>query len=540
MGDFLRNESCPNCSSRSGGARYTDSFHCFSCGHHEGEATTVQEKGVFMDREQSSKGELLQGEYKSLVKRKLTEETCKLFKYSYAEYKGETYQVANYYDAGKLVGQKLRSPNKDFKCLGNMKQVELFGQHLWKAGGKMVVITEGEIDAMSVSQLQGNKYPVVSLPNGISSAKKAIQHNLAWLEEFDSVILMFDMDEVGQQGAEDVAPLFSPSKCKIARLPLKDANECLVAGRGTDVISAIWNARTYKPESILSVQDALEDAIKVPEKGIPFPWETLNELTYGIQRKTSYYLGAGVGVGKTNWAKELQSWLVNVQMLPVGVFMLEESVGRTLKGIAGKFVGKAFHKPDGSFTQQELVDAINSLDGKVYLYNHATSGTDWDSIKKSIRYMVVSLGIKDIFLDNLTVMVAHLPSSEANDEVNRIAKELAQLLQELDFTVYGFSHLNAPSTGVPHERGGKVLVSQFTGSRGLMRFGNYMLGIERNLDPEISPNERNVSTMVLLKDREYGHVGQFPVRYYPDTDKYLEPDPMDVLNTETQETKSDF
>lgn len=489
----------------------------------------------------SDNTELIKGEVRALVKRKITEETARLFGYTYGEYKGQTYQVANYYKDGKLVGQKLRSPDKDFKCLGDMKQTELFGQHLWRDGGKMVIVTEGEIDAMSVSQLQGNKYPVVSLPNGISSAKKAIQQNLAWLENFETVILMFDMDEVGQKGAEDVAPLFTPGKCKIARLPLKDANDCLLAGKGAEVISAIWNARTYKPEAILSVADAFEDAVKVPEHGIPFPWESLNRLTYGIKRKTSYYLGAGVGVGKTNWAKELQSWLVNVQGLPVGVFMLEESVGRTLKGIAGKFVGKPFHKPDGGFTQQELEDAIKSLEGKVYLYNHATSGTDWDSIKKSIRYMVVSLGVKDIFLDNLTVMVAHLPSSEANDEVNRIAKELAQMLQELDFTVYGFSHLNPPATGASHERGGKVLVSQFTGSRGLMRFGNYMLGIERNLDPELPPAERNLSTMVLLKDREYGNVGQFYVRYYPETDRYVEPDPLEVLKTEEPSTeKSEF
>lgn len=540
MGNFLRNEPCPNCGSRSGGARYTDNFHCFSCGYHVDEEG-VQNKESFMDREQDSKSELLRGEFKPLVKRKITEETCRLFSYFYADYKGKTYQVANYFKDGKVVGQKLRSPDKEFKCLGDMKHVELFGQGLWRDGGKMVIITEGEIDAMTVSQLQGNKFPVVSLPNGISSAKKAIQHNLDWLENFESVILMFDMDEVGQKGAEEVAPLFTPTKCKIARLPLKDANECLLNGKGSEVINAIWNARTYKPEAILSVADVLEEATKIPEEGIPFPWPTLTRLTYGIKRKTSYYLGAGVGVGKTNWAKELQSWLVNVQGLPVGVFMLEESVGRTLKGIAGKFVGKPFHKPDGNFTQQELEDAIKSLDGKVYLYNHATSGTDWDSIKKSIRYMVVSLGVKDIFLDNLTVMVAHLSSSEANDEVNRIAKELAQLLQELDFTVYGFSHLNPPVAGAPHERGGKVLVSQFTGSRGLMRFGNYMLGIERNLDPELSADERNLSTIVLLKDREYGNVGQFEVRYYPETDQYLEPDPLEVLKPQPkEEEKADF
>ena len=74
-----------------------------------------------------------------------------------------------------------------------------------------------------------------------------------------------------------------------------------------------------------------------------------------------------------------------------------------------------------------------------------------------------------------------------------------------------------------------------------MRFGNYMLGIERNLDPELPPAERNLSTMVLLKDREYGNVGQFYVRYYPETDRYVEPDPLEVLKTEEPSTeKSEF
>lgn len=63
---------------------------------------------------------------------------------------------------------------------------------------KMLVITEGEIDALSVSQAQGNKYPVVSIPNGAQGAKKAILNNLAWVESYERVILAFDMDEAGR------------------------------------------------------------------------------------------------------------------------------------------------------------------------------------------------------------------------------------------------------------------------------------------------------------------------------------------------------
>jgi len=469
---------------------------------------------------------ILDGEVQALPKRGLTEETCAKWGYKVGKKNGKTVQIASHIVDGQIVAQKLRFADKSFTVVGEGKKMRLYGQHLWRDGGLRVVITEGEIDALSVSQVQNNKWAVVSLPNGAQAAKKSLQSNLEWLEKFDEVVLMFDNDEPGQLAIEDCVDLFTPGKLKIARLPLKDANEMLVANRGDEIIKAIWDAKVYRPEAVRGVMDVYEEAIALPTMGIPWPWDSLTKLTYGIQRKIAYYLGAGVSIGKTNWAKELQSWLVNVQHLPVGVFMLEETNGRTLKGIAGKFVGKPFHKPDGSFTQEELTEAIQALDGKVYLYNHAKCGTDWDSIKKAIRYMVVSLGIKDIFLDNLTVLVAHLPSTEANDEVNRIAKDISELLQELDFTLYGFSHLNPPSTGASHERGGRVLASQFTGSRGLMRFGQYLLGLSRNLDPELSPEERNVALFEVIKDRDYGNVGQFEIHYNPDTDQFLEPNPF--------------
>lgn len=522
---FSHHESCPKCGGRDCLAVYTNGHHsCFGmgCEYYKFPDSDSPTPNNTQRKPKMSGDLILDGEVQALPKRGISEETCAKWGYKVGKKNGKTVQIANYVVDGQIVAQKIRFADKTFTVLGEGKKMGLYGMHLWRDGGKKVVVTEGEIDAMSVSQVQNHKWAVVSVPNGAQGAKKALQNNLEWLEQFEEVILMFDNDEPGNLALEECTSLFTPGKCKIARLPLKDANEMLKANRGSEIINAIWDAKVYRPEAVRGVMDVFEDAIAVPTMGIPWCWESLTELTYGIQRKTAYYLGAGVSIGKTNWAKELQSWLVNVQNLTVGVFMLEEPNGRTLKGIAGKFVGKAFHKPDGSYTPEELHAAVSALDGKVYLYNHATSGTDWDSIKKAIRYMVVSLGIKDIFLDNLTVLVAHLPSSEANDEVNRIAKDIADLLQELDFTLYGFSHLNPPSTGASHERGGRVLASQFTGSRGLMRFGQYLFGLSRNLDPELPPEERNVALFEVLKDRDYGHVGQFEIVYNPDTDQFLE------------------
>jgi twinkle protein len=74
------------------------------------------------------------------------------------------------------------------------------------------VVTEGEIDAMSVSQAFGNRWPAVSLPNGAQSAKKAIQRSLEYLTSFDEVVLAFDMDEPDARLQQNVFRCFRPER----------------------------------------------------------------------------------------------------------------------------------------------------------------------------------------------------------------------------------------------------------------------------------------------------------------------------------------
>src|SRR5690348_6953818 len=168
--------------------------------------------------------DFIHGEVSALGKRGITEETCRKFGYSIGEHHGKKVQIANYRRDGQIVAQKIRYADKTFSVKGDLKTAGLYGQHLWSPG-RRVVITEGEIDALSVSQVQENKWPVVSIPNGAQSAKKTIARELEWLEQFEEVVLMFDMDEPGQDAAKECALLFTPGKCKIAHLPAKDPNE---------------------------------------------------------------------------------------------------------------------------------------------------------------------------------------------------------------------------------------------------------------------------------------------------------------------------
>jgi len=467
------------------------------------------------------------GEIKALVKRGIHEATCAKWKYQVGEFKDSTVQIANYYDpeGRAIVAQKVRWPNKDFKFIGSPKEAGLYGQWLWREGGKMVVITEGEIDALTVSQLQGNKWPVVSVQNGSQGAKKSLQKQLEWLEKFETIVLMFDNDDPGNKAVEECVQLFSPGKAKVARMPLKDANEMLQAGRGAEVIDAIWGAKPYRPDGVVSIADLKEKVLEKVEVGMPWPWETLTAATYGRRYGEVYALGAGTGVGKTDVFTQIIKHTAVDLGETCGVIYLEQPVVETARRIAGKVAGKRFHVPDGSWTEEELATAFHVLEesGNVVLYDHFGS-SEWETVKSRMRYMAAGLGVKHIFLDHLTALAAG--AEDERKELENIMAEMAGMAQELKFCLYFISHLATPE-GRPHEEGGRVMIRHFKGSRAIGFWSHFMFGLERNQQEE-DETQRHLTTFRILKDRYTGQgTGQvFHLKYDAETGLLHESDDL--------------
>jgi twinkle protein len=117
---------------------------------------------------------------------------------------------------------------------------------------KMVTVTEGELDALSVSQMLKSSYtnPVVSLPSATPS-KKLWENCKEWLSGFEKIILSVDNDEAGNAIADRMAKLFPNRVYRVPHGQYKDANDFLQAGKGADFKSAWWNAKKYTPENVL-------------------------------------------------------------------------------------------------------------------------------------------------------------------------------------------------------------------------------------------------------------------------------------------------
>jgi twinkle protein len=501
-------EECPKCGSRDNLARYADGHaHCFSmgCGHHEPPSGEAPQQ----NRSRMSKGDLLTGDPQDLPRRKLKQATCEKFGYWIGtDRSGETVQIANYRPKGVTVAQKIRTADKRFVILGDGKQMGLFGQHLWRDGGKRVVITEGEIDAMSVAQAFGLSWPVVSVPTGAAGAEKAIKENLEWLEGYEQVVLMFDMDEPGRAAAEACAAIFSPGKVAIAQLPLKDPNEMLKAGRIKELTGAIWEAKTYRPDGIVNGADTWEAMVKVQEVGWKYPpcMAALNDFLQGQSGGSLITWTSGTGMGKSTAVAEVAYELAINQGHNLGYVALEENTGRSAKRFVGLHMDRPIHIPEVfKATPQPAIrkafDETLGL-GKVWFYDHFGSMGE-DSLMSKLRYLIKGCGCRVIVLDHLSIVVSASEDPDERRLIDRTMTNLRSLVEETGVLMHLVSHLRR-AEGTSTEEGGRVHLGLLRGSHSIAQLSDTVVALERN---QQAPEGANIATIRVLKDRLTGNTG---------------------------------
>lgn len=519
---------CDNCGSSDAKALYTDGHtHCFVCGHHtngDGAKPTETKKRVagLIPRDKI--------EIRGLRLREITDATCQHFGYGFGQYKGQKVHVAPYYDRdGNLVAQHLRTPDKEFPWLGSPKDAAPFGYHCFPKSGKMLVVTEGEVDALSFSQVQGNKWPVWSIgcgadkpedangnPLPLTKIRNYFAKNLDLFNQFDEVILMFDSDAQGVASAKAAASVLG-AKAKIATLPLHDANDMLKAGRTEELLNAMWRAMPYRPDGIVELSSLKGEVMKPVVMGIPWAWEKLTAMTYGRRRGEVYALGAGTGVGKTDFLTQQIAFDIEKQGLSVACFFLEQQPRETAIRIAGKIGERAFHVPDDTWSQADLEAAwqrIEQAKGKLYLYD-SFGNSDWDLIKEHIRYLAHAEGVQHFYIDHLTALAAW--QDDERKALELIMSDVGGLVKELDIAVYLISHLATPE-GKPHEEGGRVTIRHLKGSRAIGFWCHFIFALERNQQDE-DPLMRITTTFRCLKDRYTGRStgSTFYLRYDADT-----------------------
>lgn len=536
--EFLRHEGCPKCGSSDALSRYSDGHaYCFRCNHYEkadGSSSTVT-----TGDHQTTTG-FLRGITMELTKRALSKAVCDFWNYTVADHRGQPVQVASHYDDyGNIVAQKLRFPNKDFSWIGNAKDAGLYGKWLWKGcSNKRVIITEGEIDALSVSHAFGNREPVVSLPSGAQGAARAIKKDYEWLCGFEQIVLMFDMDEPGREAVKEVAALLPPGKALVCELSEKDANDMIVNGKAKDLVVAIGSAKVWRPDGIVNAVDLRSRILKRKEESkIFYPWGKLNKILKGIREGELITITAGIGTGKTTLVTEIAHCLLG-QDQKIGLMMMEENLETTALRLVGHTIDKPLHISQDGVNEEDIASAFDKTikADQVFLYDHMGEASVETFINK-VTYFSQILGCKYLFVDNLSVIVAGLDERDERRSLDKLMKELWSCANRNKMTIFLVSHMKRIDGNKGHEDGVATSLSHLRGSNSIGSNSNAVIAMERDQQGE----EKNVSTVRVLKNRYTGETGlACRLKYSAETGRLVEMEDVPAGMSPISEKNDDF
>lgn len=549
---FLYHEPCDNCGSSDAGARYSDNhFHCFSCGHYikgdgqEPERSYKRTGGTPMTKGVWNFGEA-NGRFSALTARGISKETCQKAGYWIGKVDGVLYQVADYRDQnGNIVSQKVRDKDKNFKTTGSHKSDALFGKHLWN-GGKKIVVTEGEIDMLTVMELQDCKYPVVSLGHGASAAKKTCAANYEYFDQFEQIILMFDMDEAGRKAVEEAAQVLPAGKVRVAVLPCKDANECHLNGHDREIMEQVWNAGPWIPDGVvsaLSLRERIREHLSSEESvGLLFSGCTgINDKTLGARGGEVIMVTSGSGMGKSTFVRQQALQWGTAMGKKVGLAMLEESVEETAEDLIGLHNRVRLRQSDS--LKREIVENgkfdqwFDELFGNdaFHLYD-SFAEAETDRLLAKLAYMRSGLGCDVIILDHISIVVSASGESDERKMIDNLMTKLKGFAKSTGVVLVVICHLKNPDKGKAHEEGRPVSITDLRGSGALRQLSDTIIALERNQQGDMP----NLVLVRILKCRFTGDTGIAGYMEYNKETGWLEPSSYTGDEGETHSEATDW
>lgn len=139
----------------------------------------------------------------------------------------------------------------------------LFGWQAMPESAREVVITEGEIDALSWAAY-GVAAMSVPYGGGGGAKQRWIESEFERMDRFEKIYIATDMDKEGDAAAVEIASRLGRHRCMRVKMPFKDANECLVNGLSEkDMLELLAGAAHLDPEGLRRATDFSDKVVEL-------------------------------------------------------------------------------------------------------------------------------------------------------------------------------------------------------------------------------------------------------------------------------------
>lgn len=423
---------------------------------------------------------------------------------------------------GKLVNIKFRTipPADKFYMRQKGCPSYLFNGDAIRADSS-IILTEGELDAIVATQLG---FRAVS---GITGASGLTAEEMKQLDIANKVIVIYDSDEPGQNGAKKVIDRIGIDRCINVVLPEKDLNEYLLAGGTRESLEElVTRAQNTRPESVFSFSEIIDEINK--DRG-------LTGLKTGYNQIDSVFSGLGPGkltivaadtrVGKSTFCNNIFKNLA-LDGIPVLIFSLENQPVETAKRITTMIAGKKY--PD--ITQLEFKEIKEKFtDLPFYFYFAGDKDTDVHTIRQVAGAAKKYYGVQAILIDHMQFFSRSV--THQTQELSRLTIQLKRLAVGFGIPVVAISHIsrkeNSQQNRIP-------TIHDLKGSSSIEQDADQVLVLWRNLSPVDQPElmseydtkeyeKKQTEMMVRIhKDRNGRGFGDFWFHYDLETGNITE------------------
>ena len=411
--------------------------------------------------------------------RQLCADILAQYKVGYTPMKTETNQhgwMIPYIDTdGDLVHTKTTGINKNAKgkkeIFGTKPHSTLWGWWNVNSNTRKIVITEGEVDAMSFAQIS-SKYPTLSLPSGCADMKW-IDHDWDQLAQFETIYLAMDMDEAGEIAAKTISDKLGKARCRRVKIgkSCNDVNELLCSGSGTAAYleGLLSRAKTFDPPSILGASDGIEDAIRENEQRL----ESIKDRNFAFPSMDFKLIDADTGIltgqsgsGKTDLANQIM--LNEMEQGEVVCIVAADTPANDLRILSAWQVFG--HSPDA----HEIRLACEAMEGKLFFIDAVNHRMGGDELLKTMEYAAQRYGVTRFLIDNLFEV-----DDIKKDDYNK-QDEFVRNLDKFDKTHRTNSMLVAHALMGDDHAFKKPTLRDIEGSKGMTKPIQYAISVFRN------------------------------------------------------------
>lgn len=512
--------------------------HCFTCQHHERLDGNINEAEPMKDKQTVDYGDALNKiqSFQSITLKDRKINSGVTGKYGVVSFLGsKVEEISRYYpiySEGKLVAYKERKLPKEFRIVGSSRgNIELFGQRLWTNGGKLLIITVGEEDAMASYQItskfskSGKGYSSVSVVNG-ANATKNIKSNLEWIEKFDKVIFAVDQEELDLSQAEKWCDLITIGKGHIAKFEGKDASDMLKLGKEEEYMDALRNARKHIGEgtvfSGLSFSSFHEQSAEIDCVSYPTILG-LDDLLPGFVKGKTDILVAPVKTGKTTIVNHFIYELIK-QGEKVALFSTEISAKNILKKLMSLHLETNL-RTEGSENLKKHADSYKELFGSddsdsSLIIDTCESIMTVDDVTRRARQYALGYDVKYIFVDNLTGFYKKLADEGKELHVaNKLALELTNFAKTYEIYTCLVLHTRKKMESANSKYQSDITIDSVYGSGDAVRWCDNVIAITK-AEHKDEGQDGFITQLRVLASRDNRTGSGNKLQYNPKTTKY--------------------